>query len=190
MDSIRKYKYKLIKNLLTKEELKILKTYSKYKLKEDWTSDPQSPLAASWSKDALMTSMLELKLPLIERETGLKLFKTYVYWRYYVYGSILENHFDRASCEISVTACIHKTDNWPIYMGENPIEMEEGDGVVYLGVELEHGRKPFEGDGCAQVFFHYVDQNGPFSQFKDDPPELAQASREAARDYRNKLNKK
>jgi hypothetical protein len=53
-------------------------------------------------------------------------------------------------------------------MENNWIEMEEGDAVIYLGCELEHGRKPFEGDCCAQVFMHYVDANGEYSHFKDD----------------------
>ena len=119
-------------------------------------------------KDALMNAMLENKLTLIEKETGLKLFKTYAFWRYYVYGSVLKSHKDRESCEISVTACIHQSKKWPIHMEGRWIEMEEGDGVVYLGCELEHGRNQFDGDCCAQVFMHYVDQNGPFANHKDD----------------------
>ena len=53
-------------------------------------------------------------------------------------------------------------------MENNWIKMEEGDAVIYLGFELEHGRKPFEGDGCAQVFMHYVDVHGEYSGFKND----------------------
>lgn len=168
MASIREYKYKLIKNFFSKEELNILKPYCMNKLDEEWTTDPQSPFTPSWYKDALMNVMLENKLPLIEKETGLKLFKTYAYWRYYFYGSDLKNHKDRPSCEISTTACIHKTEPWPIHMEGNWIEIEEGDAVIYLGCELEHGRKVFEGDGCAQVFMHYVDQNGPYKNYKHD----------------------
>ena len=168
MVNIKEYKYKLIKNFFSKEELNILKLYCRNKLDDTWQCDFQSPLAPSWYKDALMNTLLELKIPLMEKETGLKLFKTYAFWRYYVYGSILKDHKDRPSCEISVTACIHKTDNWPIHMEGNWIEIEEGDGVVYLGCEIEHGRKPFEGDGCAQVFMHYVDQNGPYKNKKED----------------------
>jgi len=168
MADIKEFKYRLIKNFFTKEELHILQKYCMNKLDEPWTSDSQSPLVPSWYKDALMNALLENKLPLVEKETGLQLFKTYAFWRYYAYGSILEDHKDRPSCEISVTACIHKTDNWPIHMEGNWIEMEEGDGVIYLGCELRHGRKPFTGDGCAQVFMHYVDQNGPYAKYKDD----------------------
>ena len=168
MANIKEFKYKLIKNFLSKEELTLLKKYCLNKLDEDWSMDHQSPFSPSWYKDALMNAMLELKLSKMEEETGLKLFKTYAFWRYYQFGSILNNHKDRPSCEISVTACIHQTETWPIHMENNWIEMEEGDAVIYLGCELEHGRKPFEGDCCAQVFMHYVDQHGKYAHFKDD----------------------
>jgi hypothetical protein len=53
-------------------------------------------------------------------------------------------------------------------MDGNWIDMEIGDAVMYLGCEVLHGRKPFEGVYNAQVFFHYVDQNGPFNSYKGD----------------------
>ena len=83
-------------------------------------------------------------------------------------NALLKKHKDRPSCEISITACIHKTDNWPIHVDKSSIEMEEGDGVVYLGCDLPHWRNEFKGEGCAQVFMHYVDQNGPHSKHKED----------------------
>ena len=168
MANIKEFKYKLIKNFFSKEELEILKKYCLNKLDEEWITSKFSPMVPIWYKDALMTSLLDIKLPLMEKETGLKLFKTYAFWRYYAHGATLIDHKDRPACEISITACIHKTQNWPIHMENNWIEMEEGDGVVYLGCDLKHGRKPFEGDGCAQVFMHYVDQNGPHKDHKDD----------------------
>jgi hypothetical protein len=168
MDNIKNFKYKLIKNFLSKEELEILKKYCSTKLDGIWENDNQSLLAPSWYKDPLMDSFLELKIKKMEKETGLKLLKTYAYWRYYVFGSILEDHQDRPSCEISATVCIDKTDNWPIHMNNNWIELEEGDAVIYLGCELTHGRNPFKGDGCAQVFFHYVDKNGPYTEYAND----------------------
>ena len=168
MDNIKNFKYKLIKNFLSKEELEILKKYCSTKLDGIWENDNQSLLAPSWYKDSLMDSFLDLKIPKMEKETGLNLLKTYAYWRYYVFGSILENHQDRPSCEISATVCIDKTDNWPIHMNNNWIELEEGDAVIYLGCEITHGRRPFKGDGCAQVFLHYVDQNGPYKEYAND----------------------
>jgi hypothetical protein len=90
MVNIKEFKYKLIKNFFSKEELIILQKYCINRLDEDWITDHQSPFSPSWYKDALMNAMLELKLSRMEEETGLKLFKTYAFWRYYQFGSILE----------------------------------------------------------------------------------------------------
>ena len=85
-----------------------------------------------------------------------------------MYGCVLKDHSDRPSCEISVTACVHKTGKWPIHMEGNWFEVEEGDAILYLGCEIPHGRKKFKSDACAQIFFHYVDQNGPYAHHQDD----------------------
>ena len=168
MDSIRNFKYRLIKNFFNEEELRILQPYCFSRLKGSWDTDHQAPMSPSWYKDPLLNTFLELKLKRMEEETRLKLYKTYAFWRYYSYGATLKKHKDRPSCEISITACIHKTDNWPIHVDKSSIEMEEGDCVVYLGCDLPHWRNEFKGEGCAQVFMHYVDQNGPHSKHKED----------------------
>ena len=55
-----------------------------------------------------MLGLLDIKLPIVEKESNLKLFPTYAYWRYYIFGANLKQHIDRPSCEISITACIKK----------------------------------------------------------------------------------
>jgi len=167
---LKDYKYKLIKEFLSPAELSFLKIYCTNKLKENtWITRPQCPFTPTWIKDSLMEALLETKLGVVETHSGLKLFKSYSYWRYYVFGSILKPHYDRPSCEVSVTACIHKTDKWPLVIDNNHYELEEGDALLYLGCEMSHSRYDyFEGDGMAQVFFHYVDQNGPFTHHRDD----------------------
>lgn len=168
MDKIKKFKYKKIKNFLNKQELMILQKYCIIKLDQEWICDSQCPLTPSWYKDPLMDCILELKLKKMEKETGLKLLKTYAYWRYYMFNSFLENHKDRPSCEISATICIKKTDNWPIHMNNNWFELDEGDAIIYLGCDIEHGRKKFKGDGMAQLFLHYVDKNGIYKEHSND----------------------
>jgi len=155
--------YKLIKNFFTKEELIILNKYCYNKLdhNKDYKIDSQS-FSPGWYKDPLMDGLLDLKLPIVERESNLNLFPTYAYWRYYVFGAILDKHTDRPSCEISVTACIKKYDNWPIVVEGTSFELEEGDAVLYAGCDQEHWRPDiYKGEGMAQVFFHYVNKLGP-----------------------------
>jgi len=162
--------YKLIKNFLTKEELNILQKYCFHKLDENkgMTFDRQS-FSPAWLRDPLMLSFLDIKLPLVEKESNLKLFPTFTYWRYYVFGGYLEQHIDRPACEVSVTACVKKYDNWPIIIEGTSFELEEGDGLIYAGFEQKHGRPGiYKGEGMAQIFFHYVNQNGPFTDHAYD----------------------
>ena len=161
---------KLIKNFFSKEELNVYQKYCYNKLdsNKDWQLDSQS-FSPSWYNDPLMTALLDTKLPLVEKESNLQLFQTYAYWRYYVLGATLKKHIDRQACEISVTACIKKYDNWPITVEKTSFELEEGDAVLYAGCDQKHGRPGvYKGEGMAQVFFHYVNKNGPFTHHAYD----------------------
>ena len=155
--------YKLIKDFFTKEELKILDKYCYNKIDQnkDFTLDIQS-FSPAWYNEPLMNSLLDVKLSKVEKESNLKLFPTYAYWRYYVFGGYLKKHLDRPACEISVTACIKKYDDWPIVIEGNSFELEEGDALLYAGCDHKHWRPGiYKGEGMAQVFLHYVNQNGP-----------------------------
>jgi len=162
--------FKVIKNFFSKEELNILDKYCYNKVdhNKDYMIDQQS-FSPAWYNDPFMNALLNLKLPLIEKESNLKLFPTYAYWRYYVFGGSLAKHTDRPSCEISVTSCIKKYDNWPIVVEGKSFELEEGDAVLYAGCDQKHWRPGiYKGEGLAQVFFHYVNKNGPYTNYAYD----------------------
>ena len=163
-------KFKFIEDFLSSTELSLLQKYCYNKLDsdKDCIIDNQS-FSPAWYSDPLMTALLDIKLSKVEEKLNLKLFPTYAYWRYYIFGATLKNHVDREACEISVTVCIKKYDNWPLIIGEEKIELEEGDAVIYFGCSESHGRpNVYKGEGMAQLFLHYVDQNGPFKDFKYD----------------------
>ena len=162
--------YKLIKNFFTKDELNILQKYCYNRLDKDkdYIIDPQS-FSPAWYNDPLMTSLLDVKLSIVENESKLKLFPTYAYWRYYVFGGKLSKHIDRPSCEISVTACIKKYDEWSICVEDSEFFLKEGDAVLYAGCEQKHWRPgTYKGEGMAQVFFHYVNKDGPYKEHAYD----------------------
>jgi len=173
MAVIRKdFRYKVVKNFFNETELKLLQTYC-LKALDDPSSilsqRTESSFAIAFSQDQLMETLLQLKKEIVEKECGLDLWKTYSYWRWYGFGSHLKNHRDRPACEISVTACITKTDDWPLTIKGKEIELDQGDGLLYLGTEESHGRVGiYKGDGLAQVFMHYVDKSGPFTHHADD----------------------
>jgi len=160
----------IIKKFFSKDELSLLQKYCYNKLDENknYQIDGQS-FSPSWYHDAVMTGLLDIKLPVIEKKSKLKLFPTYTYWRYYVYGATLDKHTDRPACEISVTACIKKYDDWPIIVEDKKFELNEGDAILYNGVSQKHWRPGiYKGSGMAQVFLHYVDQNGPYKDHAYD----------------------
>ena len=40
--------------------------------------------------------------------------------------------------------------------------------LMYRGIECAHWRTPYDGDRLAQLFLHYVDQNGAYADWKFD----------------------
>jgi hypothetical protein len=109
----------------------------------------------------------------MEEYTGLELIPTYTYRRLYGRGNILHKHTDRPSCEISATIKLSDSGgyNWPIWMVDTPYELEDGDAVIYRGCDLEHWRDPCEGPTTyilGQVFTHFVDKNGPYTEYAYD----------------------
>ena len=149
-------------------------------------SDKQVPNTYSIYADPVMETLLVKMLPVMAKETGLRLVPTYSYARLYKKGDILHRHKDRPSCEISTTLNLGG-DPWPIFIDGTGTDnilagyetttrvkpgapegtkvlLEVGDMLVYSGCELEHWREPFEGETCGQVFLHYNHVNGPFAE--------------------------
>ena len=132
--------------------------------------DSNAPFTLGFYADFIMENLSDFLLPKIESATGLKLLPTYTFFRVYKAGDILEKHRDRPSCEISISLCLRKKGNiWPIYINNTAIMLEEGDALIYKGCEVEHWREPYtEGTKLAQAFLHYVDANGPYTEWKND----------------------
>lgn len=110
--------------------------------------------------------------PMVEAATNLQLCPTYSYARIYYEGSELAPHIDRASSEITVSVCLEKEVDWPLYIrGTNrihEINLEVGDMVVYCGRKHEHWRKPLVGKQQIQAFLQYVNAKGDDAWLKWD----------------------
>ena len=132
----------------------------------------------------------------MEKIIGSELFNTYHYDRVYYKGNELIRHMDRAVCEISLTFQIGSNckEPWPIWIktpdtydengniikkGEDvPINLNDGDAVIYKGCERPHWRGPLKSRYSViqrgirkllkkkddtyhhQGFFHYVLADG------------------------------
>jgi hypothetical protein len=135
---------------------------------------PGTPFAYG---DFATEGLLKAVQPVVENRVGLALYPTYSYLRLYKHGDRLQRHVDRPACEISATLCLgYLPDSpWPIWVDHSgnavPITLFAGDMLIYRGIEIPHWREQYSGNRLAQVFLHYVDQNGPHREWKFDKRE-------------------
>jgi hypothetical protein len=119
--------------------------------------------------------MLTLLQSKIEKATNKSLIPTYSFGRVYYTGAIMNKHKDRPSCEISATLCTSiDGDPWPIWITNKegidvPVELFPGDAMIYRGIEMPHWRNKYtEGKEQVQFFLHWIDANGPHTDWKFD----------------------
>jgi hypothetical protein len=185
-------------NLLTQKLKEAVKN-------KETQSDVQCPSSESIYGYPMFDKLLEDIRPLIEQHTNKKLLPTYSYARLYKPDEVLKVHRDRPSCEISVTVTLgFEGDKWPIYIADgaeegesgefvdecpfekssekvklkniSKVEMDIGDAIIYRGGEKWHWRNSYkEGKWQAQIFLHYVDAEGEYTEWKyDKRPALGQ----------------
>ena len=171
-----KQNFKYVKNMLSLDIVDFLTSFSLKNFTKG--GDPQVPLssASHSSSSDIYNHVIYYLLPIMEKETELKLKPIYAYNRIYLGGSELKKHTDRAACEISASITLkyfYKDTNfkWPLCMGDTPIVINTGDGVIYKGCEIEHWRPIFNQPKeywHHQLFIHYVDVNGPNKDLKEE----------------------
>jgi hypothetical protein len=174
--------YCIIKKCVSQELLDVVTQYALFDEIQNFNSEIsrgkyQVPNAHSVYADPAMESLLLYLQPIVEKNTGLDLYPTYSYYRVYRDGDELVRHKDRPACEISVTLCFNydyndKDFSWPIYVEHERVDQLSGDIVIYRGCDLRHHREKMNINDIdawhIQGFFHYVDANGPHSEWKFD----------------------
>ena len=102
MDTLETKKYKYIKNILSLDIVDFLSTWS---FKNFTKGDEQSPFSSSHHsiESDMFKHIIHYLLPIMEKETNLKLKPIYAYDRIYMGGSELKKHVDRNACEISAS---------------------------------------------------------------------------------------
>lgn len=180
MNTVEQFKekgYCLVKNAVPKEMVDLATQYALFDEMQDFKPDTAQVVGAHAKyADPLMESLLLQLQPIIEANTGLKVYPTYSFYRVYRPGDELVPHTDRESCEISITISLgfdylDSSYDWPIFVDGVPQVLQPGDLVCYRGVDLEHWREKFiapEGSWHVQAFLHYVDVDGPYADFKYD----------------------
>jgi len=177
LESFNKNKYCLVDSALDRKHCESLESYSLISREASPNNgDDQVPNSYSKYADPLMEKLLIDMIPIIEENTGKKVFPTYSYYRIYKNGDELKTHKDRESCEISASLCIgynydDSEGSWPIKIDDQSFSMEPGDMIIYRGIEVPHGRDAFNADDDAyhiQAFLHYVDADGEYKEWKFD----------------------
>ena len=155
--------YEVVRNLIPKDKIKEQFERAN-KLKGSQYIDLQVPFSLAFYNNGTLRENHDYIHSIMEKVTGLKLDKTYYYWRKYFTGSILRLHTDRPACEYSVTICIggDPWDIWLLDLDENAIKvnLEPGDGLIYKGCQITHWRGKFKGTNHIQAFYHFVDRYG------------------------------
>ena len=183
-----------IKEFLPKQILNLVYSYSviKYSNQKEFNSDQTSSLIGHHG-DYLMETLMDMSTPVIEQNVGKKLWPTYSYFRIYDRGSDLKVHIDRESCEYTVALCLGAEPNdqpyeifigeqdensdYKYYNGNNELKryridhkfpMVPNNAVIFKGMDKIHWREICKHDHFITVFLHYVDQDGPYKEFKFD----------------------
>ena len=158
--------------MLSIDLVEYLSTWTLKNVEKTWIDEQVNHAFSLHSQNSeIYSHLLHHLLPVMEKETNLKLKPMYGYTRIYVGGSELSKHRDRKACEISASITLKyfyqdKTYQWPLCMGNIPMNIKSGDGVIYKGEEVEHWRPVFQQPKeywHHQVFLHYVDLNGPYA---------------------------
>jgi hypothetical protein len=124
--------------------------------------DNHIPTADSLSNAAATDALLLELRPRIEAVAGCGLVPTYSYARLYFHDDSLIRHHDRSACEVSVSIHLgHDGGEGSLWFSPNDrVEMDQGDGAVYLGHTTDHWRERFTGQAMGQIFLHYVVAGG------------------------------
>jgi hypothetical protein len=147
--------------------------YEMFKLhhwRGEFARDDQLPDAVSFTHHSALDAVLLGARERVEDVSGCRLLPTYAYGRLYLHGNVLTPHRDRPACEVSASVHLGHDGGDPAlwFEPDHRVELDVGDGVVYLGITTSHWRDRFEGTSHGQLFLHYVQEEGGFADHRLD----------------------
>ena len=166
--------YSIVKQAVPPDMIAVLENYARMQRFNNYYLD-DAKTNSQWRYADVMGESLLLHLqPLMEKISGHELYPTNSVLRIYRNGGILKKHVDRPTCEYSATLTIgyDAANLYPIWVQSKnesiPVYLDRGDMLIYKGCEVPHWRETFTGQNWIQLFLHYVDAKGEFSQYKND----------------------
>lgn len=170
-ENLLRNNFLLMLNFIEKDRANWLAdSFRKFAIDQKLKEDSQVSGSQSHYNYIPFLKLLIEKIKQLNDTVGVNLLPTCTYSRVYKKGNILHPHLDRPSCEVSLTLNLSGTDPWPLYIrtphGDRvQINLNPGDGIIYLGQKAEHWREEFQGEEYIQVFLHYVNASGPYAQY-------------------------
>jgi len=188
-----------IKEFLPQQILNLMYSYSviKFSNKKNFNIDSQTNSLVSEHGDYLMETLMDMSTPVIEQNVGKKLWPSYSFFRIYDRDSDLRIHTDREACEYTVALCLgadpinqpyeifvgeedetsdykyyNKEGEYKRYRIDHKFSMVPNNAVIFKGMDKIHWRETCSHDYFITVFLHYVDQEGPYKEFKFDERNL------------------
>ena len=166
-EQLIKDNYLVVPNFISSSRSKELsQSYNEYVTTHEMGEDPQVPGCFTAKMDYIpFLELLIEKSMTVTQLVGETVLPTYSYARIYGHGDVLKDHTDKPECEISLIINLDCDEVWDIHITKpdgvvKNVSLEPGDAMIYLGCSASHGRKPFVGNHCTQVFLHYVRSNG------------------------------
>ena len=166
--------YIIVPNFVSLERAKELAVEFKQHFGEyEGLKDPIVPNCSAKFDFPPFIELLVEKNQTVCQLVGERVLPTYSYARNYRKGNVLPGHVDKPQCEISLTVNLECDEVWEIWIKDprgkiHKVSLEPGDAMLYLGMEGQHGRDPFNGESCTQVFLHYVRTKGPCFKYYFD----------------------
>lgn len=163
----------VIKNIITKKEceyyLNIIKNTNLVKNEIEVSFGVMEGRSEAYHNLPALKILQVSLTPLAEKIFSKSLASTYSYFRMYYRDCVMGTHTDQDQCEYSLTLNLGTSDKntpYPLYFEKynkrRYLCTEPGEGIFYQGIRSLHGRERCPLDWYAQVFFHWVEINGPY----------------------------
>ena len=159
-DDFARQKYVAVQGLLDPLLVKFLQSYYQQSLAKGIPEFGRDGTSLNGYGEACADTVMYALRDKIEAVTGLELLPGFSFVRLYRKGEKLRRHIDRGANEINCTCQIQGPSAWPLGVsvdGEDIlINQENGDGLIYKGLEIPHWRDEYAGDEHLQLILAYV----------------------------------
>ena len=164
----------VIPNFINKDKaVKLGREFKDYAETNNLKDDAQVLNSKSYYNYISFLELLCEKITEVSFRVGENVLPTYTYSRVYKKNNVLKKHFDKKTCEVSITLHLYGDKEWLFYLKDKlgsivSVNLNPGDALLYLGNEIEHWREEYQGEEYVQCFLHYVLSRGKNSNLYFD----------------------